>query len=257
MASVLVTFTIPSLKWPHYGLTAIPAAILLAVRVPPPRWARAATGFTLALLAAAAVLVLRWPLPSIPLLAIVAAALAFAASSMLAFGGRLAPSAAATGAAFALIVGLVVPGVNPPALPPQAVPSTAGRALWVFGHRRPLHPLGGRPVRRAWTDVEAESALAAGGAYIASESQVGRLSPKKNPGELASWRRIPGYLPAANVWRSWRNRDPGRSTNRCRSSPCRPPPGYPFGEASRRGRQAPNGPCHSPRELIHVESWIC
>jgi 4-amino-4-deoxy-L-arabinose transferase-like glycosyltransferase len=38
VASVLVTFTIPSLKWPHYGLTAIPAAILLAVRVPPPGW---------------------------------------------------------------------------------------------------------------------------------------------------------------------------------------------------------------------------
>ena len=33
MASVLVTFTVPSLKWPHYGLTAIPGALLLAVRL--------------------------------------------------------------------------------------------------------------------------------------------------------------------------------------------------------------------------------
>ena len=212
VASVLVTFTLPSLKWPHYGLTAIPAAILLAVRVPPPGWARAATGFTLALLAAVSVLVLRWPLPGIPLLAILAAALAFAASSMLAFGDRLAPSAAAAGVAFALIVGLVVPGVNPTALPPQAVPSTGGRALWVFGTAPGLFTLSaGRPVRRAWTDAEAESALAAGGAYIASESQVGRLSPsvRNHLMTLAAWRRIPSYLPAANVWRSWRNRDPG------------------------------------------------
>jgi len=212
VASVLVTFTIPSLKWPHYGLTAIPAALLLAVRVPPPRWARAATGFTLALLAAAAVLVLRWPLPWITVLALASAALAFAVSSVLAFGGRLAPSAAAAGAAFALVVGLIVPRVNPPALPPEAVPSTGGRALWVSGMAPGLFTLAaGRPVRRAWTEAEAESALAAGDAYIASESQVGRLSPavRKRLVILAGWRRIPGYLPAARVWRSWRDRDPG------------------------------------------------
>src|SRR5512137_2712184 len=165
LLAVLVTFTIPSLKWPHYGLTAIPAALLLAVRVPPPRWARAATGFTLALLAAAAVLVLRWPLPWITVLALASAALAFAVSSVLAFGGRLAPSAAAAGAAFALVVGLIVPRVNPPALPPEAVPSTGGRALWVSGMAPGLFTLAaGRPVRRAWTEAEAESALAAGGA---------------------------------------------------------------------------------------------
>ena len=213
VASVLVTFTIPSLKWPHYGLTAIPAAILLAVRVPPPRWALAATGFTLALLAAVSVLVLRGPLPSIPLLAIVAAALAFAASSTLAFGGRLAPSAAAAGAAFALIaVGLVVPGVNPRRSRPR--PSRR-RAAGRSGCSAPRPACS--PSRRGdrsggpGTDAEAESALAAGGAYIASESQVGRLSPSVRRGlvTLAGWRRIPGDPPAANVWRSWRNRDPG------------------------------------------------
>ena len=45
MAAVLVTFTIPSLKWPHYGLTAIPAAMLLvgarsAAPLGPPRHRR-------------------------------------------------------------------------------------------------------------------------------------------------------------------------------------------------------------------------
>ena len=212
IASVLLTFTVPSLKWPHYGLTAIPAALLLAVRIPPPRWALAATGVTLTLLAAAAVLVLRWPLPWLPSLAVTGAALAFAASSVLALGGRLASSAAAAGAAFALVVGLVVPRVNPPALPPEAIPSTGHRALWVYDTTPGLFTLAaGRPVRRAWNESEAERALAAGGALIASESQVGRLSPtvRERLVILAGWRRIPGYLPEARAWRSWRDRDPG------------------------------------------------
>src|SRR5512137_2377298 len=44
IASVLVTFTVPSLKWAHYGLTAIPGAALLASSVTAPRWALRATG---------------------------------------------------------------------------------------------------------------------------------------------------------------------------------------------------------------------
>jgi 4-amino-4-deoxy-L-arabinose transferase-like glycosyltransferase len=212
MASVLLTFSVPSLKWPHYGLTAIPPALLLAVSVPPPRWARAATAAALSVLGAAAVLLLRWPLPWGPALALAGAALAFAASAVLALGGRLAPSATAAGAAFALVVGLVVPEVNPPALPPEAVPSTGGRALWVYDTTPGLFTLAaGRPVRRAWNEAEAEGALATGGALIASESQIGRLSPgvRDRLVVLAGWRRIPGYLSEARAWRAWRDRNPG------------------------------------------------
>ena len=211
MASVLVTFTVPSLKWPHYGLTAIPAAMLLVARVPPPRWARLATGATLALLAVAAALSLRFPVPLVPILSLTGAAIAFGAASLLAFGDRIAPAAAATGAAFALVVGLVVPGVNPPALPPEAVPATAGRPLWVYDTTPGLFTLAaGRPVRRAWDAAEAERALLGGGALIASESQVGRLSPnvKERLMNLARWRRIPGYLPEVRAWRAWRDRNP-------------------------------------------------
>ena len=211
MASVLVTFTVPSLKWPHYGLTAIPAAMLLVAHGSPPRWTRAATGATLALLAVAAALLLRFPMHRVPALALAGAALAFAAAAALAFGGRIAPAAVAAGAAFALVVGLVVPGVNPPAVPPQAVPSAAGRALWVYDTTPGLFTLAaGRPVRRAWDPAEAERALAGGGALIASESQVGRLSPnvKKRLVNLARWHRIPGYLPGARAWRAWRDRNP-------------------------------------------------
>ena len=211
MAAVLVTFTVPSLKWPHYGLTAIPAAMLLVARAPPPRWARMVTAVAIALLAVAALLVLRWPLPWVPLFALVGTALAFGASSVLAFRGRIASSAAATGVAFALVVGLVVPGVNPPAFPAEAVPAAAGRALWVYDTTPGLFTLAaGRPVRRAWDPAEAERALLAGGALIATEAQVGLLSPKVKERlvNLARWRRIPGYLPEARAWRSWRDRNP-------------------------------------------------
>jgi len=39
---------------------------------------------------------------------------------------------------------------------------------------------------------------------------VGLLSPKVKERlvNLARWRRIPGYLPEARAWRSWRDRNP-------------------------------------------------
>ena len=49
-----------------------------------------------------------------------------------------------------------------------------------------------------------------GGALIASDAQLGRLSPnvKERLVNLARWRRIPGYLPEARAWRAWRDRNP-------------------------------------------------
>ena len=68
----------------------------------------------------------------------------------------------------------------------------------------------GQPVRRAWNPGEAEAALLAGGALIASDAQVARLSPEVRDrlSRLARWRRIPGYLPEDRAWRSWRDRNP-------------------------------------------------
>jgi 4-amino-4-deoxy-L-arabinose transferase-like glycosyltransferase len=212
MASVLVTFTVPSLKWPHYGLTAIPGAALLAVSVPPPRWALRLTGALLGAVAVVGALLLRWPLPALVAAAIGGTALAGAGAAVAAWRGRLAVSAAATGVAMALVVGIVVPGVNHPALPPGAVPATGGRPLWVFDLTPGLYTLAaGRPVRRAWNEGEAAQALRSGGALIAFTSQLDRLPPEVREGlvTLSQWRRIPGYLAPERAWRSWRDRDPG------------------------------------------------
>ncbi len=109
------------------------------------------------------------------------------------------------------VVGLFVPGVNPPALPPEAVPAAAGRTLWVYDTTPGLFTLAaGRPVHRAWNEIEAEGALTTGGALIASESQIALLSAgiRSHLVTLAGWRRIPGYLPEERAWRSWRDRNP-------------------------------------------------
>jgi hypothetical protein len=185
--------------------------MLLAVRLPAPRWARVATGVLLGGVALAALLALRWPFPPVPALAIGGTALAFGAASVLALGGRLARSATATAAGFALLFGLAVPGVNPPALPPDAVPASGDRALWIYDFSPGLYTISaGRPVRRANGPAEAEAALRAGGALIAFDAQLGRLSPEVSGRlvKLVRWRRIPGYLPEERAWRSWRDRNP-------------------------------------------------
>lgn len=211
IGSVLVTFSVPSLKWPHYGLGAVPAAMLLAVRAPPPRLARLATGTVLLAAAVVAALTLRWPLPWTVALALAGAAASAAAGGALALRGSVTGGALAVAVFFALVA-LSIPGVNPPAAPAAAFAPAAGRPLWVFDATPGLFTLdAGRAVRRASTEVEAERALAAGGALIISDTQRQRLPGpvRAHLVELARWRRIPGYLAAERVWRSWRDRDPG------------------------------------------------
>jgi 4-amino-4-deoxy-L-arabinose transferase-like glycosyltransferase len=210
MASVLVTFSVPSLKWPHYALGAIPGAMLLACREPPARWARIATGALMLAAAVATALLLRVPLPAPAPLALAGAALAAGAAAALALRGSLAGAAGAAAALYAL-VGLVIPTVNPPAVPAGAAAPAGRRPLWVYDTTPGLFTLdAGRPVRRAWNPAEASGALEGGGALILSDAQRERLDPplRARLVELSRWRRIPNYLPADRAWRAWRDRDP-------------------------------------------------
>lgn len=212
IVSVLLVFTIPSLKWPHYGLTAMPGAALLVARAPLPRWSLRVTGALLAAVAAVLALALRWPLPGAVAAALLAAALAGAAAGLLAWRGRLAPAAVATGAAFVLLLTVVIPGANPPPMPLDAASAAGARPLWVYDMTPGLYTLAaGRPVRRAWNEHEAATALRQGGALVAYTHQLGRLAPEVRGDlvTLARWKRIPGYLPAPRAWRSWLDRDSG------------------------------------------------
>lgn len=210
MAAVLGVFSIPSLKWPHYGLGCAPAAVLLAARAAPPRWARLGTAALLGAAAAAALAVLRWPLPAPAVAALAAAAIALGAAAYLAARERLAPSAAAAGAGVALLLAFAVPAVNPPVVPPEVLARVAGRDLHVYDYVPGIFTLGaGRTVHRV-ERPDVASVLDSGGVVIAAQSALEKLPEPlvRRAVPVARWEHIPGYLPPERVLRSWRERDP-------------------------------------------------
>ncbi|WP_176062096.1 ArnT family glycosyltransferase [Anaeromyxobacter diazotrophicus] len=210
MAVVLAVFTVPSLKWPHYGLGCAPAAALLAARAAPPRWARLGTAALLAALAAGALAVLRWPLAPAAVAAIAPAALAFAAAAALCARGRLAPAAASAGGGLALLLAFAIPAVNPPVIPREALARLAGRDLHVYDYVPGIFTLGaGRPVHRVERAALAPT-LAGGGVVILARGALDHLPPElaARLAPVARWEHIPGYLPPAVVARSWLERDP-------------------------------------------------
>jgi 4-amino-4-deoxy-L-arabinose transferase-like glycosyltransferase len=209
IAAVLAVFTLPSLKWPHYGLGCAPAAVLLACRTPPPRWARAATALLLAALAALAALALRWPVGLAAGAALGATALALGAAAALVWRDRLAAAAAAAGAGLAILLAFAVPAVNPPVIPADALARLRDRDLYLYDAVPGNFTLGaGRPVHRVNPDALA-SVLEGGGVVIVPSSGVGRMPAaiRAHLAPVARWVRIPGSLPAATVLRSWRSRD--------------------------------------------------
>jgi len=209
MAAVLGVFSIPSLKWPHYGLGCAPAAVLLACRAAPPRWARVGTAVLLALCAAAALAALRWPLPTPAAAALVATAGALAGAGILFWRDQPVPGAAAAGAGLALLLAFAIPFVNPPVIPAPALARLEGRALHVYDYVPGVFTLGaGRAVHRVEGDAIAR-ALEAGGVVIFAERGLGHLDPalRDRLHPVASWEHIPGYLPVGTVVRSWLARD--------------------------------------------------
>jgi 4-amino-4-deoxy-L-arabinose transferase-like glycosyltransferase len=209
IGAVLLVFTVPSLKWPHYGLGCAPAAALLAAGTATPRWARLGTALVLGLLGVALGAVLRWPLPAVAGVALAVSALALLAAAALVARERLAAGALATGAAFALVLAVALPAVNPPVIPPPALARLAGRDLYVFDHVPGIWTLAaGRPVHRV-EGAEVERALARGGVVIVNASSLRKLPEalRARATSVTQWEHIPGYLPEATVIRSWRTRD--------------------------------------------------
>jgi len=212
IAAVLLVFTVPALKWPHYGLACAPAAALLASRREPPVWARVGTAALLALAAVAFVLPpLRWPLPASAGAALAAGAVLLAAGCVLMLTARPSHAAVSAGAALVLLLTVALPAVNPPAIPSPALSAIEGRPLYVYDHVPGIFTLAaGRPVVRADSEGDLASALAAGGAVIlpgpATDHLPGQMRPRLVT--LARWHRIPGYLSAERLWRAWRERDP-------------------------------------------------
>lgn len=210
IGAVLLVFTIPSLKWPHYGLACAPAAALLASREAPPRWARVLTAAVLAGFAAVAWAMLRWPLPRGALLALLAAGAALLGGAWLVARARVVEAALAAAAAFALALALVVPAVNPPVIPPGQLARLDGRDLYVYDFVSGLFTLAaGRPVRHVERD-DLDPVIARGGVVILTAPALDRLPAplRERVAPVARWERLRPYLPPATVLRAWRDRDP-------------------------------------------------
>jgi 4-amino-4-deoxy-L-arabinose transferase-like glycosyltransferase len=208
IAAVLLAFTVPALKWPHYGLGCAPAAALLVARQPPSRWACRAEAVFLVLVALAALALLRWPLPGVAVAALLGTTLATAVAAWLVSRARVAPAAALAGAGLALVLAVAVPAVNPPVIPPEQLAKLEGRDLYVYGFVPGIFTLGaGRTVHRAEDDGIA-AALESGGVVIFAAPDLSRIPPslRDRTTAVARWEHIAGSVPAATVLRAWRER---------------------------------------------------
>lgn len=211
IAAVLLLFTIPSLKWPHYGLACSPAAFLLASRAPPRRWARLATAAALGLAAVVIALALRFSLPAAGRAGVVLVALLLACAAAAFCFDRVERGTALAGLGLAALIGVALPAITPPALPPGARDALDGREVWFYGPPPPgVFTLAlGRPVHKAWGPDAAAAVLRAGGAVIVTRPHLAEIPvPRAELRELLRWEHIPGYLAPGRVAAAWRAGDP-------------------------------------------------
>lgn len=210
IAAVLAVFSIPPVKHPHYLLPCLPAAILIAGRPDPSRWARAATAAVLGLVAAGILLALRWPVAATAAAAATVSSGLLVAAAALVARARVAAAAALAGAASGLLVAVVIPAFDRPPLPPAVLDAAGGRTLRVYGEYPGFAWLaGGRRVHAAWGEAWLGGALAGGEAVAMPEKERDHLSPSLRDGlaVLARWSRVRTALSPEEVWRSWRAAD--------------------------------------------------
>ncbi|MHB8878666.1 MAG: ArnT family glycosyltransferase [Myxococcaceae bacterium] len=210
LGSVLLVYSLPSVKFSHYMLPCVPPAILLAVRAAPPAWARWSTSALLALVGAGAAAGLLLPLPGLALAALAGCSVLAIAASVLAARSRLIPAAIAIGAASTLAVSLVIPGLNPPLLPASALAAAGDRPMYLYGANTGLHRFAaGRPVRRAWNEDHLEGSLREGAVVVVAAADFAALPAElqANAEAAARWPRLRRGFPLSAVVETLRAHD--------------------------------------------------
>ncbi len=214
MGAVLLVFTVPSLKWPHYGLTCVPAAALLASRSTPPGWATKGTAAILGALGLLAAAALVFGLPPLAAAALALTVLALFVAAWLAWRDRLAAAAIAVALGSALVLGVTIPAVNPPVIPAPVLARLAGRELYVDGpgYIQGLFSLAAkRPVH--WVASAAIApVLETGGVVIFTGPGLAAVPAplRSRLVPVGQWEHIRGYLSADEILRSWWARDPSQ-----------------------------------------------
>lgn len=208
--TVLLVFSLPSVKFAHYVVAALPAFALMLVRQPLPRWARAATGALLAAGGAALLLAVRWPLPAAAVISFVAAAATLGCSGLLLLKDRLAGAGAAVALAVALVFGLAIPAASPPSYPAGKLAAAGDRRLYAYTvHAMLLNDASSRTVERAWNPDDVAAVMAAGSAVVMPARAFEELpeATRRDAVVLERWEHL---APPSNLdafWRSWRRAD--------------------------------------------------
>jgi len=210
--AVLLVFSIPSVKFAHYIVAALPALVLMLVVRPLPRWARTGTGVLLGAGGAALLLSVRWPLPAPAVVAVVAAAALLGFGGLLLSRDRLAGAGGAVALAAALVLGVALPAVSPPAYPAEKLAATGDRRLYTYTvHAALLNGASPGPVARAWDLEQVAAALQAGHCVVMPERALRELPEAARSGAvvLERWYHLASPSSREVLWRSWRRGDLG------------------------------------------------
>jgi 4-amino-4-deoxy-L-arabinose transferase-like glycosyltransferase len=207
--AVLVVYSLPGLKHPHYMLPALLPLVVLATRgaTGGGRWLTAAL---LATLGVAGALALRFPLEFAVRLALAGATLlALMAAVSIGRARPFAGTVAVAGAAV-LLLGAVLPAAIPGPVPAQAWALVGNRGIFTTDQNPGLLTLlSGRTVRRAYGSAGVRSALAGGGALVLSESDRQHLPEdiRRRLVPLQAWSRFRTQLPIRSVLDAWLRTD--------------------------------------------------
>jgi 4-amino-4-deoxy-L-arabinose transferase-like glycosyltransferase len=208
---LLLLYSLPGLKHPHYVVPALAPVVLLACAAPPHRVGRWASGALLLGLAVAGGLALRFPLPAPVRLALAGVVLLVALAAVAVTRGALTAGATGLAGASVLLFTTVLPGALPPQIPEWVASRAGGRPLFTATQNPGLYTfLVGTPVHRASGPDGLLRALEAGQGLLVTGEERGLLPPEVTARlvPLARWPRLRGRLTVREVVDAWWRADP-------------------------------------------------
>ena len=207
--ALLVLYSLPGLKHPHYVVPALAPLAVLASGARPGagRWVVAALLLAVGI---AGALALRFPLTGPVRIGLVCVVLLVLGASLLLGRGAVAAGAVAFAGAAVILFGGVLPGAVPPPVPAWVAERAGPRPLFTATQNPGLYSfLVGRSVHRASGEGPVLRALEEGQALLVTRDERGDLPPavtgRLRP--LATWPRLRGRLPVGEVVKAWLRAD--------------------------------------------------
>jgi 4-amino-4-deoxy-L-arabinose transferase-like glycosyltransferase len=209
MVVLLLLYSVPGLKHPHYVVPALAPLALLASGPRPGagRWVVAALFLALGF---AGALALRFPLTGPVRIGLVCVVLLLLLAALLLGRGAVAAGAVAFAGAAVILFGSVLPGAVPPPVPAWVAERAGPRSMFTATQNPGLYSfLVGRTVHRASGEGPVLRALEEGQALLVTREERALLPPavtaRLRP--LATWPRLRGRLPAREVVNAWLRAD--------------------------------------------------